>query len=112
MFNFSFASEEAVLIRLGGETVTLSSETEEKKIESTTRINLSLQEADIHHAIRLIADVSELNFVISDSVSGTISVELVDVPWTDALAVILMTKSLVAQPIGEVMFVQPSSPTP
>ena len=73
-------------------------------------MNLSLQDADIHHAIRLISDVADLNFVIADGVSGTVTVELTEVPWTDALNAILMSKGLMAVPIGEIVFVQAIAP--
>ena len=73
-------------------------------------MNMSLQDADIHHAIRLISDVANLNFVIADGVSGTVTVELTEVPWTDALNAILMSKGLMAVPIGDIVFVQAISP--
>lgn len=101
---------EATLIRLGGETVALDSGQKKQEGPTGKTMNLSLQDADIHHAIRLIADVAELNFVISDGVSGRVTVELKEVPWTEALTAVLMSKGLVAVNIGEIVHVQPLAP--
>ena len=100
---------EAVIIRLGGETVSANA-TPPPAAPPVKTMNLSLQDADIHHAVRLIADVAELNFVIADGVSGTVTVELKEVPWTDALNAILMAKGLMAVPIGDIVFVQAIAP--
>lgn len=100
----------AVLIRLGGETVSVDAKPPAPPVATIPTMNLSLQDADIHHAIRLIADVADLNIVIADEVSGTVTVELKDVPWTDALTAVLMSKGLVAAPVGEIVFVQPLTP--
>jgi type IV pilus assembly protein PilQ len=101
---------EATLIRLGGQTVSVDSNREKQEIKAVPSMNLSLQDADIHHAIRLIAETAELNIVIADGVSGKVTVELKDVPWTDALTAILMSKGLVAVNIGEIVHVQPLTP--
>ena len=101
---------EATLIRLGGETVTVDSNQIKEETKAVETMNLSLQDADIHHAIRLIADVAQLNIVIADEVSGKVTVELKDVPWTDALTAVLMSKGLVAVNIGEIVHVQPLTP--
>ena len=101
---------EAVIIRLGGETVSADAAPPPTGAPPVKTMNLSLQDADIHHAIRLISAVAELNFVIADGVSGTVTVELKEVPWTDALNAILMAKGLMAVPIGDIVFVQAITP--
>lgn len=101
---------EAVLIRLGGETVAVDSSQIKNESTQVETMNLSLQDADIHHAIRLISDVADLNFVIDESVSGRVTVELKDVPWTDALTAVLMSKGLAAVNIGRIVYVQPLAP--
>ena len=109
-FHPTALSSEPVIIRLGGETVSAESPPPSTAQPDIKTMNLSLQDADIHHAIRLISDVADLNFVIADGVSGTVTVELTEVPWTDALNAILMSKGLMAVPIGEIVFVQAIAP--
>lgn len=58
------------------------------------RIDLDLKDADIHNVLRLIGDVSRRNIVVADDVSGTVTIRLRNVPWDQALAVILQSKGL------------------
>lgn len=58
------------------------------------RINLDLQDADIHTVLKLISEVIRLNFVVSDDVKGKVSMTLRDVPWDQALEIILKSKDL------------------
>jgi type IV pilus assembly protein PilQ len=74
---------------------------------SGRRINLDLVEADIHAVFRLISHVSRLNIVSGDDVKGTVTVRLIDVPWDQALAVILQAKGLASQQFGNIVRVAP-----
>ncbi len=58
------------------------------------RINLDVQNADIRNVVRLIGDTSGQNFVIGDDVKGRVTIKLRNVPWDEALDVILATKDL------------------
>ncbi len=71
------------------------------------RINLDLVEADIHAVFRLISHVSRLNIVAGDDVSGKVTVRLIDVPWDQALMVILQAKGLASQRFGNIIRVAP-----
>jgi type IV pilus secretin PilQ/predicted competence protein len=57
-------------------------------------ISLDLQDADIDSALRIIAEVSNLNIVAGDGVVGKVTLKLVDVPWDQALDVILKNHGL------------------
>jgi len=57
-------------------------------------ISLDLQDADIDSALRIIAEVSSLNIVAGDGVVGKVTLKLVDVPWDQALDVILKSQGL------------------
>ncbi|MFV1956830.1 MAG: type IV pilus secretin PilQ [bacterium] len=57
-------------------------------------ITLDFQDAELKNVIRLIAEVSGLNIITSDDVGGRISMRMVNVPWDQALDVILKTKGL------------------
>ncbi|MFQ5543724.1 MAG: type IV pilus secretin PilQ [Nitrospiria bacterium] len=58
------------------------------------RLSLDFQDADIKNIIRLIADVSKLNFVMGDDVKGKITLKLLNVPWDQALQTILSMNRL------------------
>ena len=58
------------------------------------KITIDLQEADIVNVIRLLGDVSGMNVVIDEDVTGNVTIKLKNVPWDQALDVILRTKSL------------------
>ena len=57
-------------------------------------ISLDLQDTDIDNALRIIAEVSNLNIIASDDVTGKVTLRLIDVPWDQALDVILKTQGL------------------
>jgi len=63
-------------------------------------ISLSLRDADLVETIRSLARIGEVNVVIQPGVSGRVTVELHDVPWDQALDVILRTHSLAAEGSG------------
>ena len=61
---------------------------------SGNRVSLDFQDADIINVLRLLAEVSKLNMVIGDSVSGKITIKMLDVPWDQSLDVVLKMKGL------------------
>lgn len=58
------------------------------------RIDLDLKDADIHNILRLLADVGRVNIVTADDVSGSITIRMRNVPWDQALDVVLQAKGL------------------
>ncbi|MCX6983715.1 MAG: secretin and TonB N-terminal domain-containing protein, partial [Lentisphaerae bacterium] len=79
----------------------------EKKVYTGRRVSLEFSDADIRKILQLIAEVSNLNFLIGDDVSGTLSIKLVNVPWDQALEVILETKGLEKRQEGNIMYIKP-----
>ena len=75
---------------------------------SAAPISLDLVDADIHSVLRLIAEVSGMNVVASDEVSGSVTVRLEDVPWDVALQAILASKGLAATVDGNILRVAPT----
>ena len=67
------------------------------------RISLEFSDADIRKIFQLIAEVSNLNILVSDDVTGTISLKLVNVPWDQALDVIMENKGLAMQRDGNIV---------
>jgi type IV pilus assembly protein PilQ len=68
-----------------------------------SKISLDFKDADIHNILRLIAEVSDLNIITSEDVKGKITIRLVNVPWDQALEVILATKNLMKTEEGNVL---------
>jgi len=75
--------------------------------KSSQRISLELKNTDILDVLRLIADVSKLNIIASDDVIGTVTVRLLNVPWQQALDIILRSKGLGKERKGNIIRVAP-----
>lgn len=58
------------------------------------RISIDLQDADVEHVLRLISEISGYNLILDDAISGRISLKLVDIPWDQALDLVLLQKNL------------------
>jgi len=76
-------------------------------VYSGERVTLKGSNMDIRDALKVIAATSNLNMVISDKVSGTIDMRLVDVPWDQALDTILIEHNLAKEVVGNVMRIAP-----
>jgi type IV pilus secretin PilQ/predicted competence protein len=70
-------------------------------------ISLDLQDTDIDNALRIIAEVSNLNIIASEEVRGKVTLRLIDVPWDQALDVILKTNGLDKVQEGNVVRIAP-----
>ena len=73
------------------------------------KMSFDFQNADIHNVLRLIAQVSHLNIVAGDDVRGKITLMLRDVPWDQALDIILESKGLGKEQIGNVLRIAPKA---
>jgi type IV pilus assembly protein PilQ len=73
------------------------------------RISLDFQNADINDILRLIAEVSGLNIIAGGDVQGTVTTRMVDVPWDQALDVILKINGLAQEREGNIIRVAPIS---
>ncbi|HKY38081.1 MAG TPA: type IV pilus secretin PilQ [Polyangiaceae bacterium] len=58
------------------------------------RIDLDLKDADIHNVLRLLADVGQVNIVTADNVQGSVTIRMRNVPWDQALDIVLQSKGL------------------
>ncbi len=67
------------------------------------RISLDFKDVDIADVLRLVAEVSDLNVIAGDEVKGKVTIRLIDVPWDQALDVILLTKGLGFMRVGNVL---------
>lgn len=75
---------------------------------SGRRIDLDFKDADIHNILRLLSEVGGVNVVTSDDVSGSVTIRMRDVPWDQALDVILQAKGLGAERRGNLIRVAPN----
>ncbi len=72
------------------------------------KLSLNFQNIDVRSVLQLIADFTGLNLVASDSVKGNITLRLQNVPWDQALDLILKTKGLAKRQVGNVLLVAPA----
>lgn len=80
---------------------------DEEKSYQGRRVSLDFKDADIANILRLIAEVSDLNVIAGQEVTGKVTIRLVDVPWDQALDVILLTKGLGFVRIGNILRIAP-----
>lgn len=78
-----------------------------EKVYTGRKISLDFKDADIKNILRLIAEVSNFNIITSDDVTGKITMRLVDVPWDQALDVILQSRNLGMVQVGNVIRIAP-----
>jgi type IV pilus assembly protein PilQ len=71
------------------------------------RLSLNFQNVDVRSLLQVIADFTNLNIITSDSVQGAITLRLKDVPWDQALDIILQSKGLDMRKNGNVILVAP-----
>ncbi|MFG0722923.1 type IV pilus secretin PilQ [Pseudomonas sp. GLN_6] len=87
-------------------------EVERRKSESFAysgeKLSLNFQDIDVRSVLQLIADFTDLNLVASDTVKGNITLRLQNVPWDQALDLVLKTKGLDKRKVGNVLLVAPA----
>lgn len=71
------------------------------------KISLDFQDIEVRRVLQLLADFTGINMVASDSVQGNITLRLKDVPWDQALDIILKTKNLDKRRNGSVIWIAP-----
>ncbi len=71
------------------------------------KVTFDFKDIDIRNALKLIAEMSDLNIIMSDDVTGTLTMRLVDVPWDQALDIILSARGLGKEKNGNVLRVAP-----
>lgn len=85
---------------------------EKRKAEHFTysgeKLSLNFQDIDVRSVLQLIADFTDLNLVASDTVQGNITLRLQNVPWDQALELVLKTKGLDKRQVGNVLLVAPA----
>jgi len=72
------------------------------------RMTVNFQDIQVRSLLALIADVSDLNIVVSDSVTGNLTLRLTNVPWDQVLDIVLETKNLDMRQSGNVIWIAPT----
>ncbi|WP_168205935.1 type IV pilus secretin family protein [Geobacter sp. FeAm09] len=70
------------------------------------KVTLEFADAEVRKIFQLLSEVSNKNFVLGDDVTGTISIKLVNVPWDQALDIILDTKGLDKREEGNIIIIK------
>ncbi|MBN4076865.1 type IV pilus secretin PilQ [Mariprofundus ferrooxydans] len=83
--------------------------TRDERVYNGQKVTFNYKDIDIRNALKLIAEMSELNIIMSDDVSGVLTMRLVDVPWDQALDIILSAKGLGKEKNGNVVRIAPLS---
>lgn len=73
------------------------------------RVTFNFQNIPVRTVLQLVADVSELNIVVADSVTGNVTLRLINVPWDQALDIILQAKGLDKRRNGNVIWIAPTA---
>ncbi len=81
----------------------------EEKVYSGEALSMEFQDVEIRSVLDILAQFTEMNIVASDSVSGNITLRLINVPWDQALDIILKSKNLDKRENGNVILIAPST---
>ncbi|PHS70047.1 MAG: pilus assembly protein PilQ [Methylophaga sp.] len=73
------------------------------------KLSLNFQNIEVRAVLQLLADFTGLNLVTSDTVQGNVTLRLKNVPWDQALDIILKTKGLAVRQNGNVMLIAPAA---
>ena len=73
------------------------------------RLTLNFQDIEVRAVLQLLADMSDMNIVVSDTVQGNVTLRLQNVPWDQALDIVLQTKGLDMRQRDNVIIVAPAA---
>jgi len=102
-----------VELKLASKTAALVEELEVKFFEDKTyegtKVTFNFQDIPVRSVLQLIADVSNLNIVVADSVQGNLTLRLTNVPWDQALDIIMDARNLDKRENGNVIWIGPTA---
>lgn len=80
-----------------------------QQVYNGEELSLNFQDIEIRSVLQLLADFTDMNIVVSDTVGGKLTLRLKNVPWDQALDIILRTKGLDKREAGNVIMVAPAT---
>jgi type IV pilus assembly protein PilQ len=81
----------------------------EDKVYEGTKVTFNFQDIPVRSVLQLIADVSDLNIVVADSVGGNLTLRLTNVPWDQALDIVMDARNLDMRKNGNVIWIGPTA---
>jgi len=81
----------------------------EEKAYEGTKVTFNFQDIPVRSVLQLIADVSDLNIVVADSVGGNLTLRLTNVPWDQALDIVMDARNLDMRRNGNVIWIGPTA---
>lgn len=109
MEHLAFQSENVFTLEVQPITKEEQKKAEKAKFGYTgEKLSLNFQNIEVRAVLQLIADFTGLNLVASDTVAGNVTLRLKNVPWDQALDIVLKTKGLDMRQLGNVILVAPA----
>lgn len=107
--HIAYQADEKLTIDIKPIVKTEEPEKKRRRFEYTgEKLSLNFQNIEVRAVLQLIADFTGINMVTSDTVSGNVTLRLKNVPWDQALDLILKTKGLDKRQSGNVMLIAPA----
>jgi type IV pilus assembly protein PilQ len=105
----TYQSDKTLVVEI--KPVSKQAQTEERKDQfgyKGEKLSLNFQNIEVRAVLQLLADFTGLNLVTSDTVQGNVTLRLKNVPWDQALDIILKTKGLAMRQNGNILLVAPA----
>ncbi|MFA9421734.1 MAG: AMIN domain-containing protein, partial [Gammaproteobacteria bacterium] len=107
--HLSYQADKIYTIEIAPITKEEEEKTKKEKFGYTgERLSLNFQDIEVRSVLQLLADFTGLNLVVSDSVTGNLTLRLKNVPWDQAMDIILKTKGLSQRRSGNVILIAPT----
>ncbi|MGH8219189.1 MAG: type IV pilus secretin PilQ [Steroidobacteraceae bacterium] len=103
----AYQSDDQYVVEVQPQRKTAAAEAPKRKYTGE-RLTLNFQDIDTRAVLQLLAEASNQNIVVSDSVKGNVTLRLQNVPWDQALDIVLQTKGLGKRQEGNVIIVAPA----
>ncbi|HTP39823.1 MAG TPA: type IV pilus secretin PilQ [Steroidobacteraceae bacterium] len=104
----AYQSDDQYVVEVSPAKKAAAATTDDKKEYKGERLTLNFQDIETRSVLQLLADASGQNIVVSDSVGGSVTLRLQNVPWDQALDIVLRTKGLDKRQDGNVIIVGPT----
>lgn len=107
--NIAYQADKRFTVDVRPATKDAKEQNQQKTFKYTgDRLSLNFQDIEVRAVLQLIADFTGLNIVTSDTVTGNVTLRLHNVPWDQALDIILQTKGLAKRQVGNVLLIGPA----
>jgi type IV pilus assembly protein PilQ len=107
--HLAYQSDNQFTVEIRATTKEEKEERQKKEFGYTgERLSLNFQDIEVRSVLQLLADFTGTNIVVSDTVSGNLTLRMQNVPWDQALDIVLKTKGLAKRQNGNVMLIAPS----